>query len=211
MGIHDLWLFALAGFLLNITPGPDMALVLARSAQYGPRAGMVAALGVGVGGFVHITAAALGVSAILMASASAFMLLKWIGAAYLVYIGLQTLWGSFKCSPSTSNATVSRHESLRSVFVQGVLTNALNPKVALFFLAFVPQFIDADAPSKVTAFIFLGLLFDASGTGCNLLVAWWAGRLATSSRFARMRVWLARAIGTVFVGVGVRMAFLERA
>lgn len=107
MGIYDIWLFAIAGVLLNITPGPDMALVLARSAQYGPRAGMVAALGVGAGCFVHIIAAALGVSAILMASASAFTILKWFGAGYLVYIGLQMLWGSFKCSPSTSNAKLS--------------------------------------------------------------------------------------------------------
>jgi threonine/homoserine/homoserine lactone efflux protein len=211
MGIHDLWLFAIAGFLLNITPGPDMALILARSTQYGPRAGMVAALGIGAGCFVHIAAAAFGISAILMASAYAFTVLKWIGAAYLVYIGLQILWGSFKTSPSTAAVTIGHRVSLRSIFVQGLATNALNPKVALFFLAFVPQFISADAPSKVSAFIVLGLLFDASGTGWNLLVAWSAGRIAASPHLLLMRVWLDRAIGTVLVGLGVRLALSERA
>jgi threonine/homoserine/homoserine lactone efflux protein len=210
MGIHDLWLFVIAGLVLNITPGPDMALIVARSAQLGPRAGTAAALGIGAGCFVHITAAALGVSAILMASAYAFSVLKWIGTAYLVYVGLRILWGSFKHSAQTFEVTISHRDSLPSIFVQGFLTNALNPKVALFFLAFVPQFINADAPSKVSAFILLGLLFDATGTGWNLLVAWAAGQMAASSRLGRMRVWVDRVIGTVFVGLGVRLAFSER-
>jgi threonine/homoserine/homoserine lactone efflux protein len=187
-----------------------MALIFARSAQLWPRAGVAAALGVGTGCFVHITAAALGVSAILMASAYAFSVLKWIGTAYLVYIGLRILWGSFKHSAQTFEVTMSRRDRLPSIFVQGFLTNALNPKVALFFLAFVPQFISADAPSKVAAFILLGLLFNATGTGWNLLVAWSAGQMAVSSRFGRVRVWLDRAIGTVFVSLGVRLAFSER-
>jgi threonine/homoserine/homoserine lactone efflux protein len=100
---------------------------------------------------------------------------------------------------------------LGQVFLQGVLTNALNPKVAVFFLAFLPQFVDADAPSKVAAFIVLGLLFDAVGTAWNLAVAWAAGVFAASSAYGRLAAWLERAIGALFVAVGIRLALAERA
>src|SRR5438105_3162520 len=96
MGIHDLWLFVVTGLLLNITPGPDMALIVARSTQQGTRAGVVAALGVGVGAFIHISAAAIGISAIIVASAWAFTVLKWIGALYLIYVGIAMVRTSFQ-------------------------------------------------------------------------------------------------------------------
>ena len=210
MDVQDLWLFIIAGLLLNITPGPDMALIVARSAQHGVRAGVAAALGVGAGCFVHIAAAAFGVSALLMTSALAFSLLKWAGAAYLVYLGLQMLWGSFRHSHSTTPSAAGRRDDLPGIFFQGFLTNALNPKVALFFLAFVPQFISADAPSKVFTFILLGMLFNANGTVWNLLVAWSAGRMAASPRFGCVRVWLDRTIGALFVALGARLALSDR-
>src|SRR5262245_46415777 len=184
MGIHDLWLFLMAGVLLNITPGPDMALIVARSTQHGTRAGIAAALGVGVGAFIHISAAAIGISTLIVASALAFSLLKWIGAAYLTYLGIQMLRASFVNNGSALEtpqplASCNMHQ----VFLQGVLTNALNPKVAVFFLAFLPQFVDADAPSKAASFIALGLLFDALGTAWNIFVAWFAGSFAASHAY----------------------------
>lgn len=210
MGITDLWLFILAGLLLNATPGPDMALIVARSAQYGVRAGVAAALGVGAGCFVHITAAALGLSAVLLTSATMFTLLKWLGAAYLIYLGGRMLWGSFQPGNTGPGAASDPPAGLSAIFLQGLLTNTLNPKVAIFFLAFLPQFISAQAPSKVLTFILLGLLFNANSTVFNMAVAWAAGRASTSPAFGGMHLWLERTIGALFVGLGAKLALAER-
>lgn len=206
MGIHDLWLFILAGALLNVTPGPDMALVIARSTQNGPRAGIAAALGVGVGTFFHIAAAAVGISALILASAWAFTAVKWVGALYLIYLGIQTVRATFGSAPVAAPVVAVSSASLGQIFRQGVLTNALNPKVAIFFLAFLPQFVDADAPSKAMAFVTLGLIFDTVGTLWNVLVALAAGWLATKAPSQRLKLWLERGIGALFVGVGVKLA-----
>jgi len=211
IGIHDFWLFVLAGALLNITPGPDMALIIARSTRDGTRAGIVAALGVGVGTFIHIAGAAIGLSALILASALAFAVIKWIGALYLIYLGFEIIWRSaLKTSEEMKSSVSLPSADLLHVFLQGVLTNALNPKVAVFFLAFLPQFVDGDAPSKTAAFIMLGLFFDTVGTAWNIAVAWFAGRLATSSAYARLKVWIERAVGALFVGVGIKLVLSER-
>jgi threonine/homoserine/homoserine lactone efflux protein len=215
MGIHDLWLFLAAGLVLNITPGPDMALIIARSTQQGTRAGMAAALGVGAGAFIHIAAAAIGISAIIVASAFAFAMLKWVGALYLIYIGIQILWTSTRTTTRQEPRQPLRRQplppvSLRWIFMQGVLTNALNPKVAMFFLAFLPQFVDAQAPSVVAAFVSLGLIFNAMGTTWNIAVAWFAGTVGASTGYARTKAWLERAIGALFIGVGIKLALAER-
>ena len=136
--------FIAAGLLLNITPGADMAYIIGRSTTLGVRAGLVAALGIGAGCFVHIAAAALGISALLAASATAFTALKWVGAAYLCYVGW-TLWRGAGSRPGGATAGAGGSAdappptALRRVFAQGFLTNVLNPKVALFFLAFLPH------------------------------------------------------------------------
>jgi threonine/homoserine/homoserine lactone efflux protein len=209
LGTHDLLLFIGSGLLLNVTPGPDTLYIVGRSTAQGLRAGIVAALGIGAGIFVHITAAALGLSAILAASAGAFTLIKLLGAAYLVYVGLSLLFSSGtildeRGAPGLAPA------SLRSVFVQGFLTNALNPKVALFFLAFLPQFVESDAASQPLAFLFLGLVFDANGTLWNLVVAWSAARM---TRGLRQRVaalkWFNRCVGGIFVALGIRLALVH--
>jgi len=210
LGIHDLWLFLMAGVLLNITPGPDMALIVARSTQHGTRAGIVAALGVGVGAFVHIAAAAVGISALLVASALAFTVLKWMGALYLTYLGIQMLRASFRGDARLETYQPLPAHDLRQVFLQGVVTNALNPKVAVFFLAFLPQFVSPDAPAKVVAFITLGLLFDAVGTASNIAVACFAGRLAASSTYGQLKAWIERTIGAIFVLAGIKLALTER-
>jgi threonine/homoserine/homoserine lactone efflux protein len=204
-GTHDLWLFVLSALLLNITPGPDTLYILGRSTSQGSRAGAIAALGIGAGALVHICAAALGLSAILAASATAFSVVKYLGAAYLLYVGIALILSSRE-APASASAD-GRATSLRNIFLQGFFTNVLNPKVALFFLAFLPQFVAADAPSKPLAFFFLGAIFDVNGTLWNLAVAWSAARLTGSlAPRASFKKWFSRCVGAVFVGVGLRLA-----
>jgi len=232
LGIHDFWIFVLAGLLLNITPGPDIAYIVARSAQLGWRGGATAALAIAAGCLVHIAAAALGVSAIIAASALAFSVLKWVGALYLIYVGARMLltgaqaalvprtrsshqrsprgFANFGIGTLASDRSGPAPAPLRAVFWQGFLTNALNPKVALFFLAFLPQFIDPDAPAKVLAFATLGLVFNLNGTLWNLMVAWFSARLAATPAFGGARAWVQRAIGGALIGLGARLAWTER-
>lgn len=202
-GTENLLLFIVAGLLLNVTPGPDTLYIVARAASQGWRAGAAAALGIGAGCCVHTAAAALGLSALLAASATAFTVIKWAGAAYLVYVGLSLL-----ASPAQArDAPGLPAAALRTVFAQGFLTNVLNPKVALFFLAFLPQFIAPDAPDKAVAFLFLGVIFNLNGTLWNLLVAWMAARIAARLRWpVSAAQWLNRGIGVVFVALGLRLA-----
>jgi len=205
-GTHDLWLFVLSGFLLNITPGPDTLYIVGRSSTQGWRAGAVAALGIGAGTLVHICAAALGLSAILAASATAFTAVKFIGAAYLLYVGI-SLIRSAGVSGSSPGAIVVRAASMRSIFAQGFLTNVLNPKVALFFLAFLPQFVAADAGSKPLAFLLLGAIFNFNGALWNLFVAWSTARLSsTLAPGVAFKRWFNRCVGSVFVFIGIRLA-----
>ncbi len=207
LGIHDLWLFVAAGLLLNITPGPDTAYIVGRSVQFGWRGGCAAALGIGTGCFVHVFAAAVGLSALLAASSAAFLAVKLIGAAYLLYIGAKML-----LSRATDETTqrAAPPMSLRQVFWQGALTNALNPKVALFFLAFLPQFVDADAPRKALAFLLLGTIFIITGTLWCLGVAAFAAKAAGGvRRSGRAMLWINRALGVVFIGLGIRVAMTQ--
>ena len=208
-GTQHLWLFIVSGLLLNITPGPDSLFIMARSASQGWRAGVVACWGVGSGVFVHVLAAALGLSALLAASAMAFTVVKMIGAAYLVWIGIGMLRARAKAA--TVATVAPRTLSYASIWRQGFFTNALNPKVALFFLAFVPQFIAPDAPSKPLAVVVLGLIFDVNGMlWCHalaLFTAFASHRLQVGAAAAR---WLNRAIGAMFVALGVRLALASR-
>jgi threonine/homoserine/homoserine lactone efflux protein len=202
-GTHDLWLFVVSGLLLNITPGPDTLYIIGRSSTQGWRAGAVAALGIGAGTLVHICAAALGLSAVLAASASAFTAVKLVGAAYLLYVGATLI----RSASGTTNSVVLRSASLRGIFIQGFLTNVLNPKVALFFLAFLPQFVAAEATSKPLAFLLLGAIFDVNGTIWNLIVAWSTAHISTSfSPSAAFKRWFNRCVGGVFILIGIRLA-----
>jgi threonine/homoserine/homoserine lactone efflux protein len=207
-GSHDFPLFVLAGVLLNVTPGPDMLYIIGRSTTQGWRTGAAAALGIGAGCLVHIAAAALGLSAVLATSAAAFAVLKIAGATYLVYVGISLILSS-RAAAKTAPTAVTARVTLRAVFVQGFFTNVLNPKVALFFLAFLPQFIDADAPNKALAFIFLGAVFNFNGTLWNLFVAWFAARVSAGFDRSRLALWFNRCIGTFFVYLGVRLAFAK--
>jgi threonine/homoserine/homoserine lactone efflux protein len=210
-GTHDLALFVVSGLLLNITPGADTLYIVSRSAASGAKAGAVAALGIAAGCVVHMFAAALGLSAILAASATAFLVVKLAGAAYLVYLGV-SMFRSGAPRPAASLPPAAPPAApLPRIFAQGVLTNVLNPKVALFFLAFLPQFIDSGTPDKVTAFLFLGLVFNINGTLWILLVARVAAtagrRVRLAGRWAR---WMQRAVGGAFIALGVKLALSER-
>jgi threonine/homoserine/homoserine lactone efflux protein len=204
LGIHDFGVFLATGIVLNLTPGPDTFYILGRSMAQGRNAGIASALGISTGSVVHTFAAALGLSALLAASASAFLVVKLAGAAYLVYLGSRMLFSR------TSAATIPEGFSssgFRAVYRQGLLTNVLNPKVALFFLAFMPQFIAADSPSKFAAFITLGLCFTATGTLWCLCLASFSSLLGDclrgSTTFAEI---LNRTAGALFVFLGVRLA-----
>lgn len=219
MGIdaHQLVLFVAAGWLLNLTPGPDVFYIVTHALRSGARAGIVAGLGITAGCFVHVVAAALGVSALLATSATAFTVLKWVGAAYLVYIGVRML----RAQPGGGLAAVARGEgttagqapaaaSLGEVFKGGFWTNVLNPKVAIFFLAFVPQFIAPGAEHKALAFLLLGTLFNVNAIPVNvgwaLAAAWMARRVGAVQRGMH---WLDRVAGALFVAFGIKLALTE--
>lgn len=209
LGIQELWLFILSGLVLNITPGPDTAYIVGRSVQMGRRGGAAAALGISTGCLVHVFAAALGLSALLAASSAAFAVVKWGGAAYLCFIGVKMLLSRPRASvPEASPASASI--PLRQIFWQGALTNALNPKVALFFLAFLPQFVASDSPHKAAAFVLLGLVFIFNGTLWCLGVAAFAAKAAGRVRQSgRAMLWIDRVLGGLFVYLGVRIALLQ--
>ena len=205
-GIHDVGLFIAAGLLLNITPGADFLFVLGRSAAGGFSAGVSAALGVAAGCCVHAVAAALGLSALLATSAGAFTVVKWVGAAYLVYLGMSLL--RRPRGLATHTAAPQDAPSQPRVFWQGFLTNTLNPKVALFFLAFVPQFIHADSATKIQAFLLLGAIFNTTGLAWNVFVAWSAAAIARRLDVtARIGRWVGRCLGVFFLALGVKLAF----
>jgi threonine/homoserine/homoserine lactone efflux protein len=208
LGIHDLGLFIAAGLLLNITPGPDNAYITGRSLQLGWRGGAAAALGVGCGCLVHVVATAVGLSALLAASSVAFTAIKLIGGAYLCYMGIRMLLSRAEVTKAAQDGT--RIVTLRQVFWQGALTNILNPKIALFFLAFLPQFVDADASYKPLAFLLLGVIFVVNGTIWCLGVAAFAATAATRMRRSgSLMNWLNRGIGALFVYLGIRVALMD--
>jgi threonine/homoserine/homoserine lactone efflux protein len=198
--------FLFAALMLNIAPGPDMLYVIGRSVGQSRRAGIVSALGVFVGCWVHILAAAFGIAALLRSSPLAFNLVRYAGAAYLIYLGIRMV---VKRTDLASQQL--EPEKLGSIFRQGAITNMLNPKVAIFFLAFLPQFIDARRGSVVLQILFLGLIFNAGGTLVNLAVAYAGGTLGEllrrNQRWARLQQWFT---GLVFVGLGLRLAWQRR-
>ena len=207
----QLLMFIAAGWLLNLTPGPDVLYIASSALKHGARAGLVAALGIVSGCFVHVFAAALGVGALLATSSTAFALLKWLGAAYLGWIGLRLLLGSGARSRwPLAKLAAPEPAPLWRLYRQGFLTNALNPKVALFFLAFVPQFIAPASADKFSAFVVLGLLFILNSLPINFGYAWLAGWAARRvGKVSQAMRWLDRAAGLMFVGFGLRLAMSD--
>jgi threonine/homoserine/homoserine lactone efflux protein len=204
LGIENLPLFIASGLLLNLIPGPDTLYIVGRSVSQGRTAGVVSALGIGSGCAVHTLAAAFGLSAILAGSASAFVAVKLAGAAYLAYLGVRMLLDR---SVVGRTGDVFPAQRLRVIYSQAVLTNVLNPKVALFFLSFLPQFVSPASNTRVLAFLVLGAIFIFNGTIYCCLVALFASvisaRLREGSSTGSV---LKRATGALFVGLGVKLA-----
>jgi threonine/homoserine/homoserine lactone efflux protein len=208
-GIHDLPLFILAGLLLNITPGPDMLYIAGRTASQGFRSGLAAVMGINAGCLAHTLAGAIGFSAILMASAEAFLVVKLVGAAYLVYVGISLLLEKQKAVAEISSTLPSK--TTQQAFWQGFLTNVLNPKVALFFLAFLPQFISSDSNAKPAAFVVLGIIFIFNSLFITIGLAAIVARARTRFHGAsQVALWLNRSCGALFIAIGVKLALTEK-
>lgn len=206
-GIHHFGLFVVAGILLNLTPGPDTVYILGRSIAQGRAAGIASALGISAGSIFHTTAAALGLSAILASSALAFGTIKLLGGAYLIFLGIKMILDRGREIRLRSNF---RRRTKAAAFRQGVLTNVLNPKVGLFFLAFLPQFIDPSSEMKVLAFLALGFTFVATGTTWCLIIACFASAFSERLRTNETSgLWLSRAAGALFVFLGLRLARIK--
>lgn len=206
-GTDSLLLFVLVTLTLNVTPGPDMLYVITRGAGQGRAAGVVSALGIAAGCVVHTLLVACGVAGLLLTVPAAFDVVKYAGAGYLIYLGVRTLTSRRRTGVNRKVAECG----LGSVFLQGALTNLLNPKVALFFLAFLPQFVDHSRSPVAPQILLLGLLFNLLGTAVNILVALIAsfagGRLMTLVGDSAALRWLTRG---ALIGLGAHLALLER-
>lgn len=207
LGIHDYWLFILSGILLNLTPGQDTIYILGRSLTGGLRTGVASAFGVLTGSVIHTLAAAAGLSVLLATSPLAFTVVKLCGAAYLINLGWRLLF-TRAAEAGLDPEVAPARGSPWSAFSQGVLTNVLNPKVALFFLAFLPQFISPSSPSKTLAFLALGATFISTGLIWCLVLAFGAARLRDFFvRNPSVRTLIDRSIGGLFIVLGARLAW----
>ena len=199
---HDLWLFLSASFLLWITPGPDTMYILARTISQGRVAGLLSVFGVSAGILAHTLFAAIGLSAILATSALAFTAVKFIGAAYLIYLGIQALRSHRKLTDSSGMSAQSRSQ----LFYQGFLTNLLNPKIAIFFLAFLPQFVAPGSNNGTSIFLFLGGIFVLGGTlWCLLLVAFASSFTGAARSNARLSGAVGKVTGFLYIGLGLNL------
>lgn len=206
-GIQNFEAFVLAGIALNLVPGPDTFYILGRSIAQGRSIGLASSLGVSTGGLVHTLFAAVGLSALVTASATAFMVVKIIGAIYLVYLGARMLLT--KADKVTVVETFD-NASFFAAFKQGLITNVLNPKVAMFFLAFLPQFISADSPSHFMSFMVLGMTFVATCLLWGGFVAWSSAAISGSlRRNPKYLSYINKATGSLMVLLGVRLATSE--
>jgi len=204
-GIENPLVFLGAGILLNLYPGPDTLYIIGRSLAQGRGAGVCAALGISTGALVHTLLGAFGLSAVLAASASAFTILKYLGAAYLIYQGLRLFFDS--SAPARAKSGNQASSGLLHIYRQGVLTNVLNPKVAVFFLAFLPQFISASSPNKVLSFVLLGLIFITTGTTWCIIVALFSSALAARLHDSGKTTGRLRKInGILFMLLGLKLA-----
>ncbi len=205
MSLHAYLLFVAASVVLVLVPGPDMAYMLTRTVAQGRRAGSMAALGINAGAYVHLAAAIVGLSALLLASATAFAVVKWAGAAYLCYLGVRALMSLEAVTNLTDSEMSGR--SLRAIFWQGFWSDVLNPKVAIFYVALLPQFTDVQAGHATLQLALLGVTGNMIAIAINLgLVAVAARLTGTLRRSERVALWLQRAMGVLFIGLGVRLA-----
>jgi len=198
--LDNYWVFLSASFLLWITPGQDTIYILTRSISQGRAAGVVSALGIGTGTIFHVTLSVAGVSVLILTSPLLFLLVKMLGSLYLIYLGISALLSRAK----RTNLETVKSEKLSKIFRQGVLTDVLNPKVALFFIAFLPQFVSVDAP--MTDLLILGLSFGIGGTMWCLLLAYFASAWAALlSQNNVAKAWFSKLSGVVYIALGLNV------
>lgn len=208
MEINSLILFVIAALSINLIPGPDVIYIVSNTLHGKMRAGFKASLGLGVGYLVHTCAAVLGLSAMIVNSALLFMLVKYLGAAYLLYLGIQSLRGCYRNTASMQlNTDGSGTDNL---FTQGVVVSVLNPKVAMFFLAFLPQFIDVASADASKQLLLLGVLFSVLATLCNLLYALLGHVVFSSPKAQGYTRMLMGVSGTLLVGLSAKIALSEK-
>ncbi|MDB4923449.1 LysE family translocator [Mucilaginibacter sp.] len=208
LNFQNLYLFFITSLVLNLTPGNDMLYVASRSVSQGIKAGITSAIGIFAGCFVHILAAVLGLSLIISRSAYLFQLIKFVGAAYLIYLGIKALLSKQAIQTKKEN---NGRADYRSLFKQSALTNALNPKVAIFFLSFLPQFINTASPVFKLQLFTLGIWFDLQGTLVLIIVACILGK--TKDFFSRNpKVWMIqeKITGFILVGLGTKVALTTK-
>jgi RhtB (resistance to homoserine/threonine) family protein len=205
LGIENIMVFLGAGILVNLYPGPDTFYIVGRSVAQGKIAGVSAALGISTGAMGHTLLGAFGFSALIATSAHAFMVLKFVGAGYLIFQGITMLFGKTEVNQRADDT--SPKENFRKIFRQGALTNLFNPKVAVFFIAFLPQFISPESSDKVLSFIILGLVFITTGTIWCLIVAIFASSMSKKLRSnSSISKWLMKINGALFISLGLKLA-----
>ncbi|WP_024769414.1 LysE family translocator [Aquimarina macrocephali] len=209
-GILNFGTFILAGILLNLTPGADTMYILGRSISQGKKSGVISALGISSGALLHCLFAALGLSILLAKSATAFSIVKYAGAAYLLYLGIKSL-----LAKSTAIAEVIKRkdttQNYLKVYMSGVLTNLLNPKVALFFLAFLPQFINPEYAKSAIPFLILGFTFVTTGTIWCMILAFFSAKLANKIRGnSKVKFWMDKTTGVLFILLGIKLALSKK-
>jgi threonine/homoserine/homoserine lactone efflux protein len=203
--LHSYLLFVGASVVLAIVPGPDMIYMLGRCVAQGRKAGLMAAIGFNLGGYAHLTAAILGLSALLATSAAAFSVVKWLGAGYLVYLGFNTLRGGGGRINLETQKGVG--PAGKTILWQAFLSDVLNPKVAMFFLALLPQFVDVEGPHPTLQILFLGITINVIALACNIVLVTLSASVTVSlRRNSSTTAWLKRALGVTFLGLGLRLA-----
>ena len=204
MDLNSYLIFVSASILLCIVPGQDMAYLLARYIAQGKKAGLIAALGINVGAYAHLIAAVIGLSAIIASSALVFTIVKWLGAAYLIFIGFQAI---VKRGKLNIEKTEIRGKDAKAIFWQGFLSDALNPKVAIFYLAFLPQFVTEGGMNPTLQLLILGITVNMIGIIVSVILVYFSSmateKLRNSNTFT---TWLNRVMGTVFIALGLRLA-----
>ena len=206
--IENFYLFLSVSLLINISPGPDMLYTAARSLSQGTKAGILSALGIFCGCLVHTTAAVFGLSKIIEESVLLFSIIKYAGAAYLIYLGLRSL---FAVKKTETELVKLETISDRKIFMQGMITNVLNPKVAIFFLSFLPQFIDPKSAHLKEQIAFLGLWFDVQGSLILVIVAMITGYFQSMLQQNKgFWNWQQKITGFILVGLGIKMLFTRK-
>ncbi len=207
ISLNNFLLFAFASLMLNITPGNDMIYVATRSINNGIKSGIISAIGISIGGVVHMVASVLGLSSIIARSALLFDIIKYVGVAYLFYLGLKAILSKQDGYKFENSSPVNN----RKILLQGILTNILNPKVALFFLAFLPQFVDTKTGNIPLQLALFGLWFNLSGTTVNIIVAVTLGKVSNLLLdFPSFWKWQSKLTGFVLCALGVKLALATR-